>query len=137
MPSLSQDWVNFVINTGEIFLNSSTLRKKLTAFEWFRYNITPWNAEGSGGGGSSLGSRNRMRLFYSDDEEADDEESEDVEERKAAVATAFGLATSHVTSVFRSRRITDNFFKHSGNNDKEKLQLDIAALRMQVAYRPT
>jgi len=99
----------------------------------YRYNITPWNAEGSGGGGSSLGSRNRMRLFYSDDEEADDEESEDVEERKAAVATAFGLATSHVTSVFRSRRITDNFFKHSGNNDKEKLQLDIAALRMQYA----
>lgn len=76
-----------------------------------------------------------MRLFYSDDEEADDEEAEDVEERKAAVATAFGLATSHVTSVFRSRRITDNFFKHSGSSsssDKEKLQLDIAALRMQV-----
>lgn len=100
----------------------------------YRYNITPWGVGGSSGGSSGAGrNAGRMRLFYSDDEEVDDEEPEDVEERKAAVATAFGLATSHVTSVFRSRRITDNFFKHSATSDKEKLQLDIAALRMQYA----
>ena len=68
-----------------------------------------------------------MRLFYSEDEPEGEAEDEDEEKTKAAVATAFGLATS----VFRARRITDNFWKQN-NTEKEKLQLDIAALRMQV-----
>jgi len=69
-----------------------------------------------------------MRLFYSEDEPEGEAEDEDEEKTKAAVATAFGLATS----VFRARRITDNFWKQN-NTEKEKLQLDIAALRMQYA----
>ncbi|KZS19474.1 TBC1 domain family member 30 isoform X1 [Daphnia magna] len=107
----------------------------------YRYNITPW----SGGSG-------RVRLFYSDDDpDMEAEEDEDEEKTKAmnAVATVFGgLMTS--SSLFRhtGRRITDITFRKSNNlkhtsssaspigsssNEKEKLQLDIAALRKQYA----
>ncbi len=108
----------------------------------FRYNITPW----SGGSG-------RVRLFYSDDDpegEADEDEDEDDEKTKAlnAVATVFGgLMGSSALFRHTGRRITDITFRKSSNhqqptsspsastssNEKEKLQLDIAALRKQYA----
>ncbi|EFX76613.1 hypothetical protein DAPPUDRAFT_106861 [Daphnia pulex] len=104
----------------------------------YRYNITPW----SGGSG-------RVRLFYSDDDpDGEAEEDEDEEKTKAmnAVATVFGgLMTSSTLFRTTSRRITDITFRKSSNpkhtsspassssNEKEKLQLDIAALRKQYA----
>lgn len=104
----------------------------------YRYNITPWSGSGSG----------RVRLFYSDDDpdgEADEEEDEDAEKTKAmnAVATVFGgLMGSSALFRHTGRRIT--FRKtnsaqqqqqpnSSPHNDKDKLQLDIAALRKQYA----
>lgn len=107
-----------------------------------RYNITPWN------GGSG-----RIRLFYSDDDadiEADEDEDDEKTTAMNAVATVFGgLMTS--SSLFRhtGRRITDITFRKSSSqhlpsspsstatssssHEKEKLQLDIAALRKQYA----
>lgn len=85
-----------------------------------------------------------MRLFYSDDDpEAEADEDEDEEKTMAlnAIATVFGgLMTS--SGLFRQtgRRITDMTFRKqsassasSASSDKEKLQLDIAALRKQYA----
>lgn len=54
------------------------------------------------------------------------DEDDDEEKTKVAVATAFGLA-----SVFKNRRLTDTFRRQP--SEKEKLQLDIAALRKQYA----
>lgn len=96
-----------------------------------RYNITPL-VDAAGGSG------HRVRLFYSDDD-PDGEEDEDEEKTKAlnAIAAVFG---GLMTSSFRQtgRRISDITFRKqpahpSAAGDRERLQLDIAALRKQYA----
>lgn len=90
-------------------------------------------------------------MFYSDDEpEIEAEEDEDEEKTKAinAVATVFGgLMTSSALFRHTGRRISDITFRKSSstaqqtsssgssnsNHEKDKLQLDIAALRKQYA----
>ena len=104
-----------------------------------RYNITPW----SGGSG-------HVRLFYSDDDpdgEADEDEDEEKTKAMNAVATVFGgLMTSSALFRHTGRRISDITFRKSAaqqssssssgthsSHEKDKLQLDIAALRKQYA----
>ena len=108
-----------------------------TPFLHARYNITPWSSPGNGG---------RVRLFYSDDDpdgEADEDEDEEKSTAFNAVATVFGGLTPSAL-VRQGRRITDMTFSRKSNSsatsspsgsssDKEKLQLDIAALRKQYA----
>lgn len=121
-----------------LYYKCATLTCNINVPVFLRYNITPW----SGGSG-------RVRLFYSDDDpDGEAEEDEDEEKTKAmnAVATVFGgLMTSSTLFRTTSRRITDITFRKSSNpkhtsspassssNEKEKLQLDIAALRKQYA----
>lgn len=108
-------------------------------FDGNRYNITPW----SGGSG-------HVRLFYSDDDpdgEADEDEDEEKTKAMNAVATVFGgLMTSSALFRHTGRRISDITFRKSAaqqssssssgthsSHEKDKLQLDIAALRKQYA----
>ena len=87
---------------------------------------------------SATGGQHRVRLFYSDDD-PEGEEDEDEEKTKAlnAIAAVFG---GLMTSSFRQtgRRISDiTFRKHSAqsssSSERDKLQLDVAALRKQYA----
>ncbi|XP_068085867.1 uncharacterized protein [Anabrus simplex] len=96
----------------------------------YLYNITPWTQT------VSTAAKRGLKLFYSDDDEETDEDEE-----KIAVAAAYGIST-----VFRSPRRRDSINRTTSPStslsalnysalapDKDRLALDISALKQQYA----
>ncbi|XP_047107783.1 uncharacterized protein LOC124776685 [Schistocerca piceifrons] len=95
----------------------------------YLYNITPWTQS------VSTAAKRGLKIFYSDDDDETDEDDE-----KIAVAAAYGIST-----VFRSPRRKDgtqreqtssslSALNYSGTvPDRERLALDISALKQQYA----
>ncbi|XP_033611769.1 uncharacterized protein LOC111875612 isoform X3 [Cryptotermes secundus] len=97
----------------------------------YLYNITPWTQT------VSTAARRGLRLFYSDD----DDDGTDEDDEKIAVAAAYGIS-----AVFRSPRRKDSLTRAPSPSsslstinyspataDKDRLALDISALKQQYA----
>ncbi|GLV44391.1 uncharacterized protein CBL_10195 [Carabus blaptoides fortunei] len=111
-------------------VDSNTLVKSIVAIgacaelndmrDRYLYNITPWTQS------VQTAAKKGLKLFYSDDDDAESDNDE-----KAAVTAAYGMSIGRKKERTMSGNVIQPYAH--GHPDRERLALDISALKKQYA----